>query len=203
MRPDTVTHTELYLIFQVNPKKTKRDLEVKQAKFAEAKVSLEDVTEELLARYHKWARVSVPNVVLRQLQGFVALQVHIHRHGADAFEGCLPVLPSSAAIYAQMSQGTAELRSRVETHAITRAYSVRLGHGVHKPYDEGEGGEEQGRLWVEGSIQEEGTAGGAGLPPGLTAEQRRMITGNTGSGSTNARSTIRHVRGRVIIYYSV
>ena len=47
MRPDTVTHTELYLIFQVNPKKTKRDLEVKQAKFAEAKVSLEDVTEEL------------------------------------------------------------------------------------------------------------------------------------------------------------
>ena len=195
------------------------------------------MTEELLARYHKWARVSVPNVVLRQLQGFVALQVHIHRHGADAFEGCLPVLPSSAAIYAQMSQGTAELRSRVETHAITRAYSVRLGHGVHKPYDEGEGGEEQGRLWVEGSIQEEGTAGGAGggsgggggggggggegggggrsrggsyggarmggLPPGLTAEQRRMITGNTGSGSTNARSTNRHVRGRVIIYYSV
>ena len=62
-------------------------LDALASKFEEAKANLTDVTERLLGRYHKWASISVPNVVLRQLQGFAALQVHMHRHGADAFEG--------------------------------------------------------------------------------------------------------------------
>eukprot|EP00947_MAST-08B_sp_MAST-8B-sp1_P000627 g627.t1 len=97
---------------EANAKTKPVDMETKRQKLFDAQEALDTVTDQLLEQYRAWAQTGAPDVLLRQLQAFLALQVHNSRHYSESFEVCLPALASCAATLAAMAEETAVRQSR-------------------------------------------------------------------------------------------